>query len=316
MSDREQSPDWLRCFQAPGRSFFSVSSDSDDSPSGSPARKVERKSTKGLVAEENENKDFTVFDVGDDTPVKTDKKPVTAKKAQQAKPKAVKEETPRKGKQAKSNALVDDVVDANGEAAAIDDDAKKAILPNVASRVPLFLPDKVQRTKALVECDGDSIDLSGDIGAVGRVVISKTSLGEDEMLLDLKGTMYKSTIVPSATFCIVSFGQTEAKIEAIMSDFVQLKPHSNVFEAETMIEGTLDGFSFDSEDEAEKVPKTASHGDQNNENGDHAEGKSKGSTQKSPGSRKRVKSAAKPGRPAKKVVKKPQAAKKAKRSKK
>lgn len=28
-----------------------------------------------------------------------------------------------------------------------------------------------------------------------------------------------------------------AQIEAIMNDFIQLKPQSNVFEAETMVEG-------------------------------------------------------------------------------
>ncbi|KAL0299784.1 UNVERIFIED_CONTAM: DNA-binding protein BIN4 [Sesamum radiatum] len=71
--------------------------------------------------------------------------------------------------------------------------------------------------QALVECEGDSIDLSG--------------------------TIYKTTIVPSRTFCV---------IEAIMNDYIQLKPQSNVYEAETMVEGTLDGFSFDSEDENDK----------------------------------------------------------------
>ena len=42
--------------------------------------------------------------------------------------------------------------------------------------------------QALVECDGDSIDLSGDIGAVGRIVISNGPTGNHDLLLDLKGT--------------------------------------------------------------------------------------------------------------------------------
>lgn len=41
--------------------------------------------------------------------------------------------------------------------------------------------------QALVECEGESIDLSGDVGAVGRVVIPDTTNGSDEMYLDLKG---------------------------------------------------------------------------------------------------------------------------------
>ncbi|RVW41298.1 DNA-binding protein BIN4 [Vitis vinifera] len=91
--------------------------------------------------------------------------------------------------------------------------------------------------QALVECEGESIDLSGDMGAVGRIVILDTPSRNHEMFLDLKGTIYKTTIVPSRTFCIVSFGQSEAKVEAVMNDFIQLKPQSNVYEAETMVEG-------------------------------------------------------------------------------
>lgn len=41
--------------------------------------------------------------------------------------------------------------------------------------------------QALVECEGDSIDLSGDMGSVGRIVISDSSSGNREMFLDLKG---------------------------------------------------------------------------------------------------------------------------------
>lgn len=119
----------------------------------------------------------------------------------------------------------------------------------------------------MIECDGDSIDLSGDVGAVGRIVISNSPNGNQDLLLDLKGTnksislvsfmyyviwfltrqgiftnkgfeinvrvillhanyskyfthliiiftyiltgtIYKSTIVPSRTFCVVSYIQT------------------------------------------------------------------------------------------------------------
>ncbi|XP_010493712.1 PREDICTED: DNA-binding protein BIN4-like isoform X2 [Camelina sativa] len=124
-----------------------------------------------------------------------------------------------------------------------------------SSRLPLVLSEKVNRTKVLVECEGDSIDLSGDMGAVGRVVVSDTT---GDMYMDLKGTIYKSTIIPSRTFCVVNVGQTEAKIEAIMNDFIQLTPQSNVYEAETMVEGTLEGFSFESDDENNKNTKNTS----------------------------------------------------------
>jgi hypothetical protein len=41
--------------------------------------------------------------------------------------------------------------------------------------------------QALVECEGESIDLSGEMGAVGRPVIPDTPTGDSEMHLDLKG---------------------------------------------------------------------------------------------------------------------------------
>lgn len=41
--------------------------------------------------------------------------------------------------------------------------------------------------QALVECEGASIDLGGDVGAVGRIIVSNTSSTDHEMYLDLKG---------------------------------------------------------------------------------------------------------------------------------
>ncbi|KAF4356575.1 hypothetical protein F8388_006319 [Cannabis sativa] len=166
---------------------------------------------------------------------------------------------------------------------------EKQVESRVSSgRFPLILSEKVQRTKV-------------GYSAVGRVVISDAASGDPEMYLDLKGTIYKTTIVPSRTFCVVSFGQSEAKIEAIMNDFIQLKPQSNVFESETMVEGTLDGFSFDSDEEGEKVPKA-----QQTELGEDGEektnGKSKGKAEKASGvARKRGRAAGGKAQPQKKL---------------
>lgn len=189
---------------------------------------------------------------------------------------------------------------------------EKHVEPRVSSStLPLVLPEKVFRSKALVECEGESIDLSGDMGAVGRVIIPEAPSKEPEMFLDLKGTIYKTLIVPSRTFCVVSIGQSEAKIEAIMNDYIQLAPQSNVYDAETMVEGTLDGFSFDSEDEADKMTKDVK-GDQNEGAEEKPNEKPKGKANKKPGAtQKKVKAAG--GKAPKK--KKPQATKKGKSKK-
>ncbi|KAF8008275.1 hypothetical protein BT93_K2065 [Corymbia citriodora subsp. variegata] len=202
------------------------------------------------------------------------------------------------------------------------------IYTGASSRLPLVLSEKVQRCKveeknlcsstfshllALVECEGDSIDLSGDMGSVGRVVIADTPSGNQDMFLDLKGTIYKTTIVPCRTFCVVSFGQSEAKIEAIMNDFVQLSAQSNISEAETMVEGTLDGFSFDSDEEPDKISKATAHQiDQKDVAEGETVGKTKRKSEKASGlPRKKGKTMGSKPQPAKKVRKKSQVSKKA-----
>ncbi|XP_020969219.1 LOW QUALITY PROTEIN: DNA-binding protein BIN4-like [Arachis ipaensis] len=184
-----------------------------------------------------------------------------------------------------------------------EETCEKLIKTNVSSsRLPLVLSEKVQHTKALVECQGDSIDLSGDVGAVGRVIISDSASRDQEMQLDLKETIYKTSIVPCRTFCVVSFGQSEVKIEAIMNDFIQLEPQSNVYEAETMVEGTLDGFAFDSDEEAGKMPK-GTQTDQNEHAKEQTHSKSKGKGDKKIGAeKKRGRSTG--GKPQPKTVKK------------
>ncbi|XP_052192466.1 DNA-binding protein BIN4 [Diospyros lotus] len=224
--------------------------------------------------------------------------------------KRLKTEDPLPEKKGKVNSNNDHKKGDDGDEEVADEGtAGKHIEPRFSSsRLPLLLSEKVSLSKALVECEGESIDLSGDVGAVGRVVISANPPGNQEMLLDLKGTIYKTTIVPSRTFCVVSFGQSEAKIEAIMNDFIQLKPQSNVYEAETMVEGTLDGFSFDSEDDADKVPGAITNQTDQTE-GQQANGKPKTKASKTSGvANKRGKAAG--AKAPKKVKKKTQAPKK------
>ncbi|GMI95457.1 brassinosteroid-insensitive4, MIDGET [Hibiscus trionum] len=306
-SSREDSPDWLRSFQAPS-SNLTLSSDSDSLPNGSPLREdktddegivLHRSSTleknninndrvyngtpskkkkndvfkkqegsekDGKVSmEEMSKKDhganhsgLTLSSDSESSPKRKERGSLSQESGETSDPvltgriekpprkktckgispkKGVKTgvQTPKKEKNVKDDEKVTEN-DGNVETAE-DAASEKHIEPHVStSRLPLVMSEKVQRSKALVECEGDSIDLSGDMGAVGRIVVSGSASENHEMLLDLKGTIYKTTIVPSRTFCIVSFGQTEAKIEAMMNDFIQLKPQSNVYEAETMVE--------------------------------------------------------------------------------
>ncbi|KAB5531482.1 hypothetical protein DKX38_018152 [Salix brachista] len=291
---------------ASNHSVWALSSDSESCPDNSPPRN----SRKNKIEESGNDEEPVLLRSREVSPVKE------ASKSKSPKISKGEGHTPKNGKiendnlQSKGN---------HGDAEITEEDtSEKHINAHVStSRLPLVLSEKVQRSKALVECEGESIDLSGDMGAVGRVVIPDTPSGNSEMYLDLKGTIYRTTIVPSRTFCVVSFGQSEAKIEAIMNDFIQLKTQSNVYEAETMVEGTLEGFSFDSEDETDKITKaTALQTDQNEGVEELANGKTKRKPEKSSGvARKKGKSAVGKLQPVKKVRKKTQASKKTKTKK-
>ncbi|CAK7324316.1 unnamed protein product [Dovyalis caffra] len=262
--------------RASNHSVWALSSDSESCPDNSPTRDAK----KSNVEESGNDEDPIPLHSREVSPVKKASKSKSPKKLPKGEG-----HTTKKGKNE------NDFVQSRGNDGDVEiteeDTSEKHVNAHVStSRLPLVLSEKVQRSKALVECEGESIDLSGDMGAVGRVVIPDTPSGNSEI-----------------------FGQSEAKIEAIMNDFIQLKTQSNVFEAETMVEGTLEGFSFDSEDETDKIIKATAHPtDQNEGIEEPANGKTKRKAEKSSGvARKKGKTAAGKPQPVKKVRKKTQA---------
>ncbi|KAL9162975.1 hypothetical protein ABFS82_06G012400 [Erythranthe guttata] len=290
-------------------SFWSLSSDSEssgDAPTHKKDKAIKREISpnKDLATENEKEIDNLLLNHDGESPKNQ------ASKANSPMKKQEKED----GKTSKKNitSRINGEDDTKNNIVKEDNSGKHAGPQASSSKLPLLLSDKVQRSKALVECEGDFIDLSGDVGSVGRVVISDDPSKNHEMFLDLKGTIYKTTIVPSRTFCVVSFGQSEAKIEAIMNDYIQLKPQSNVYEAETMVEGTLEGFSFGSEDEADKPVARADHGEGGEE---QLDGKTKRKPDKTSGPARKKGKPTGGGKPAKKVKKKPQVSKKGKAKK-
>ncbi|CAN1251282.1 DNA-binding protein BIN4 [Linum perenne] len=279
--------------------ILALSSDSEPSPDGSSKAKERRLHTQ----KNEEDMDVTY---GGNTDISITKK-------------VRKEKSPKKKLKLEDGTNELDKKGENEDLEVAEEDAtEKPIAPRVStSSLSLVLAEKVQRSKALVECEGDSIDLSGDMGSVGRVIVQDNPAGNSDVYFDLKGTIYKTSIVPSRTFCVVSFGQSEGKIEAIMNDFIKLTPQSNVYEAETMVEGTLDGFSFDSEDETEKVPKNTNQQNQNEGLEEQPNGgKAKGKADKSSGvAKKKNKNAGGKSHPVKRGAKKTQGPKRAKAKK-
>ncbi|XP_057800661.1 DNA-binding protein BIN4 [Salvia miltiorrhiza] len=307
---RGNTPENLGKSREENTSIWSLSSDSESSPDARPVKK-----SKTNKKELSASKDFDTEDKKENYGLLDHD--VESLKNQAPKVKSPVKKLEKEGEKSSKEINTDSSIKGDNDTKDIfmkeDISGKRPGHQVSSSRVPLLLSEKVQRSKALVECEGDSIDLSGDMGSVGRVVIADDSSKKHEMFLDIKGTIYKTTIVPSRTFCVVSFGQSEAKIEAIMNDYIQLKPQSNIYESETMVEGTLDGFSFDSDEEADKTIVEADQQEAAEEQ--PADGKTKKKPGKKPGLAKKK---GKPTgeKPAKKVMKrKPQLSKKGKTKK-
>ncbi|KAK9830134.1 hypothetical protein WJX72_009943 [[Myrmecia] bisecta] len=122
----------------------------------------------------------------------------------------------------------------------------------IPGELPVMLPEKLPANKVLVELehvDGGATDLAGDSGAVGRFSVSGQP-GQEDVHLDLKGVVYSTTLVPCAsTLCIVNVGQTEAKVEAVLTQFVQLREVSGIRGGQNGAAGGLqDYFMFDDDD--------------------------------------------------------------------
>lgn len=88
--------------------------------------------------------------------------------------------------------------------------------------------------------------IAGDIGAIGRLTV----LPNDGLVLDLKGHQYAGTIIPCASFAVVGFTPTDARIETIVNDFVQVEHLANMVDAltGTVTSGTVDGAMLRFED--------------------------------------------------------------------
>ncbi|GAB4814461.1 hypothetical protein N2152v2_001507 [Parachlorella kessleri] len=95
-----------------------------------------------------------------------------------------------------------------------------------ANEMPLMLPEKLPQNKVLIELEsieGGATDLAGDAGAVGRILV-RGPAGDQQVQIDLKGILYDATIAPCpVTMAMVNVGQTEAKVESLFTEFLQLR---------------------------------------------------------------------------------------------
>lgn len=117
--------------------------------------------------------------------------------------------------------------------------AKAAAKPKrgpVKSSLPLVVAPKLDDGLVLVQAQSVGLDLSGDVGAVGRVKI-----GKDGLSLDVKGTLYSCDVHETNMICVVTVGDEEAKITAAFEEVLTLHEDKTTFAAgEHLLSGALD----------------------------------------------------------------------------
>jgi hypothetical protein len=107
------------------------------------------------------------------------------------------------------------------------------------------LPERLAKSKVIVELEGegDAVDLEGDAGAVGRFYSVD---GGEELRLDLKGVVYEARMVPSATCLLVKLEAGEARVEAVMNEYMCLRKEAAAVADDS---GMADGFAFGEDSE-------------------------------------------------------------------
>ncbi len=109
--------------------------------------------------------------------------------------------------------------------------------PQPQNELPFVAAQRLDDSLTLLQAEGDKLDLSGDVGAVGRVKVE----GED-VVLDIKGTLYRTTTYVTNSMCVVAVGDDDAKVTALMNHAVVLRAEGNLFAAD---DGALDGHVYD-----------------------------------------------------------------------
>lgn len=171
--------------------------------------------------------------------------------------------------------------------------AKRPRSAAVKSALPLVVASKLDESIVLLQSGDDGLDLSGDVGAVGRAKISEGSL-----FLDIKGVVYCANTYPCNTACVVAVGEDEAKITSVLDEAVTLSSERNLFASdEVVVHGDLDE-ELDLDDSAGEESVSERPSKVRKRKADTAaRGKTKPSKAKTPGSAK--KPGARLGRPKK-----------------
>ena len=249
-SSSSEEPEWMKTFKSPVQKIVDDLSESDDDDAAfhaamtgrSPGAKFEMGSTPAKVvksppagdAKEEDDDDDDVEIVEDDAPRGTE----LSQPEGPSEPSGTVSDT----------RMSEPIGPASSAPAPKGPPPAGTSAPNRVGELPLLVPAALNRSKVFFECEGtgEAVDLEGDVGVVGRLLTESTSVQ-----MDLKGVVYDARILPTPTsIVILAVNATEAKVESVSNDFVQLRMDAS---ANNMGGATLDGYlGADSDDEPER----------------------------------------------------------------
>jgi len=96
-----------------------------------------------------------------------------------------------------------------------------------APELPLFGPTGATRSLVLATAADTGLDLTGDVGPVGRVGAIPTR-PDRGVVLDLKGTLYETVVAPTNTALIVDMGGDAARVVAALHEVLWMVPEGGV----------------------------------------------------------------------------------------
>jgi len=112
-----------------------------------------------------------------------------------------------------------------------------------APELPLFGPTGATRSLVLAAAADTSLDLTGDVGPVGRVGAIPTR-PDRGVVLDLKGTMYETVVAQTNTALIVDMGGDAARVVVALNEMLWMVPEGGVGN-----DGPRDGCHLSGEEE-------------------------------------------------------------------
>mmetsp|Transcript_9605 Transcript_9605/g.41371 ORF Transcript_9605/g.41371 Transcript_9605/m.41371 type:complete len:280 (-) Transcript_9605:664-1503(-) len=128
--------------------------------------------------------------------------------------------------------------DANATQVKGEDEIVESSIPQSkikSNALPLICPAKLEENLVLAQSADVSFDLSGDVGAVGRVKIE-----EGKLSFDLKGTFYDAGRVACNSMVVVAVGDTEARVSSVIDEYLLLTESTEDTGGEKVLTGNVD----------------------------------------------------------------------------